>query len=115
MPYAIQEAYGRFSPDGVGMQLDFDRALVHGIPFLRHAGDIYPNLANLDETAKQMAGFAKPGKPQFLIFRWILQKPGTVKTVRDLLRQSYPDPQWEFCDPYTFFDLYKIHLKQSGL
>ncbi|HPO15205.1 MAG TPA: GxGYxYP family putative glycoside hydrolase [Candidatus Hydrogenedentes bacterium] len=111
MPYAIQEAYGRFSPDGVGMQLNFDRPLVHEVPFLRHASDIYPDLGDLGKTAQQMASFARPDKPQFLIFRWILQKPGTVKAVRDLLVQQYPDQQWEFCDPYTFFDLYRKHLK----
>ncbi len=114
MPLAIQEAYARFSPAGVGMQLDFEQPIVRQTPFLRHASDIYPNLDNLKETAAQMARFARPEKPQFLIFRWILQKPSTIKAVRDLLAREYPGEDWEFCDPYTFFDLYKRSFPSGG-
>ncbi len=110
MPQPVQEAYAKFSPDGVGMQLGYDAPLVNGTPFLRHVSDIYPEAGNLEKAAAQMAHFARPKKPQFLIFRWILQKPGTMKGVRDLLVEKYGDQQWEFCDPYTFFDLYKKSL-----
>lgn len=112
MPLEIQRAYAEFSPDGVGMQLGYEQPLVDGTPFLRHARDIYPNVGNLDETAKQIAQFARPDKPQFLIFRMILQKPSTVKALRDLLVRDYPDHNWEFCDPYTFFDLLKRSLSK---
>jgi hypothetical protein len=107
MPLRVQQAYAKFSPDGVGMQLGFAEPLVDGTPFLRHVSDIYPKLDNLAATAAEMARFAKPEKPQFLIYRMILQRPGTVKAVYDQLRQDYPEHLWEFCDPYTFFDLYK--------
>ena len=107
MPLRIQEAYAAFSPDGVGMQLGYEKPFVNGTPFLRHARDIYPNLGNLDETAKQIVQCAQPDKPQFLIFRMILQKPRTVKAIRDLLVRDYSEHAWEFCDPYTFFDLLK--------
>ena len=42
MPLRVQEAYTRFSPRGVGMQLGFEQALVGETPFIRHASDIYP-------------------------------------------------------------------------
>jgi hypothetical protein len=111
MPLRIQEAYAQFSPDGVGMQLGFAKPLVDGTPFLRHVSDIYPKLDNLSATAAEMARFAKPEKPQFLIYRMILQRPSTLKTVFDRLRQDSPEHEWEFCDPYTFFDLYKRSLR----
>lgn len=107
MPLNVQEAYARFSPDGVGMQLGFAKPLVNGTPFLRHVSDIYPKLDNLKQTAKETARFAKGPMPRFLIYRWILQKPSTMKQVFDLLKAEYPQEEWVFCDPYTFFDLYK--------
>ena len=110
MPLRIQEAYARFSPGGVGMQLGFEKPVVSGTPFLRHAGDIYPG-GNLEAAADQMAGFAQEEKPQFLLFRWILQTPSTMKRVRNLLIERHPQHRWEFCDPYTFFDLYRRHVE----
>jgi len=107
MPLRIQEAYARFSPDGVGMQLGFEKPFVDQTPFVRHVSDIYPDLNDLDKTAAQMAHFAKPAKPQSLIYRMILQKPSTLAAVRDRLEAKYPEHQWTFCDPYTFFDLYR--------
>ncbi|HPC15687.1 MAG TPA: GxGYxYP family putative glycoside hydrolase [Candidatus Hydrogenedentes bacterium] len=107
MPLRIQEAYTRFSPDGVGMQLGFKKSVVGKTPFVRHVSDIYPDLNDLDKTAAQMAHFARSGKPQFLIYRMILQKPSTLAAVRDRLETKYPEHRWLFCDPYTFFDLYR--------
>jgi len=111
MPLRVQEAYAEFSPDGVGMQLGFAEPLVDGTPFLRHVSDIYPKRDNLAVTAAEMARFAKPEKPQFLIYRMILQRPGALKAVYDRLEQDFPEQNWEFCDPYTFFDLYERSLR----
>ncbi len=111
MPLRVQEAYAKFSPDGVGMQLGFEKPLVDGTPFVRHVSDIYPKRDNLAVTAAEMARFAKPEKPQFLIYRMILQRPETLKGVYDQLRQDFPGENWEVCDPYTFFDLYKRSLQ----
>lgn len=111
MPLRIQEAYARFSPVGVGMQLGFEQPLVDGTPFIRHNSDIYPKLGNLDATMEQLAGFAKPDKPQFLVFRMILQKPSTVAALYEGLKATHSEQNWEFCDPYTFFALYKQSLK----
>ncbi len=111
MPLRVQEAYAKFSPDGVGMQLGYAQPVVNGTPFLRHVSDIYPDLGNIKKTAAQMAIFARPKKPQFLIYRMICQKPSTVIAVRDTLNQDYTGCAWEFCDPYTFFDLYKRSLE----
>jgi hypothetical protein len=113
MPLKLQEAYTEFSPDGVGMQLGFKERLVGRTPFLRHVSDIYPDGNNLGKAAAEMAHFAKPGKPQFLIFRWILQAPTTMKGVYDLLQKDYAKENWEFCDPYTFFDLYRQSLEKK--
>ncbi len=113
MPLNVQEAYSQFSPDGVGMQLGFEKPLVGSTPFLRHVSDIYPDGNNLGKAAAEMAHFAKPNKPQFLIFRWILQSPTTMKGVCELLQKDYAKENWEFCDPYTFFDLYRQSLEKQ--
>lgn len=112
MPLRVQEAYTRFSPDGVGMQLGFEKPLVGNTPFLRHASDIYPRGDDIPFTAAEMARFARKRKPQFLIFRWILQTPTTMKQVMEALHQQHEEHQWEFCDPYTFFALYREHLRE---
>ncbi len=111
MPLRVQQAYTRFSPRGVGMQLGFEKALVGETPFIRHASDIYPRHDNLKAAADQMAGFAKEEKPQFLVFRWILQSPTMLKNIMAAMDEYHPDHNWEFCDPYTFFDLYRRHLE----
>lgn len=113
MPLRIQEAYGRFSPDGVGMQLGFERPLVGETPFIRHTSDIYPKAGELDRAADEMAGFSRADKPQFLVFRWILQTPDTMRQVMESLRERHESHQWEFCDPYTFFSLYRTCLKRG--
>ncbi len=107
MPLRVQESFAKFSPHGVGMQLGFEQPIVNGTPFVRHAADIYPDLNNLPKTAAEMAQFAKPEKPQFLIFRLILQTPSTVLRLRDQLERDFAQQNWEFCDPQTFFALYK--------
>ena len=114
MPLRVQEAYARFSPKGVGMQLGFEKPLVNGTPFIRHSADIYPEGNNLKKGAAQMALFAKPDKPQFLVFRWILQTPTTLKDMIATLNGRYPEHNWEFCDPHTFFDLYRRHLENEA-
>ncbi|MCC6142691.1 MAG: hypothetical protein IT368_02680 [Candidatus Hydrogenedentes bacterium] len=109
MPLRIQEAYAKFSPDGVGMQLGYEEPIVDGTPFLRHVSDIYPKLDHLDQTAAEMARFARGTFPRFRIYRWILQSPTTMKRVYETLQANHGEEQWVFCDPYTFFDLYKRH------
>ncbi len=111
MPLRIQEAYAAFSPRGVGMQLGFEKPQVNGTPFLRHARDIYPDPNNLDKTADEIAGSAQGDRPQFLIFRMILQRPSTVAAVMERVKANHEGLSLEFCDPYTFFDLYKQHLE----
>ncbi len=93
------------------MQLGFEQVLVGETPFIRHASDIYPRAGDLKGTADEMAAFAKPGKPQFLVFRWILQSPTMFKNVMDALDEHHREHNWTFCDPYTFFDLYRRHLE----
>jgi len=58
-----------------------------------------------------MARFAKRKGPQFLVFRWILQTPTTLKDMIATINEHHPEHNWEFCDPYTFFDLYRRHLE----
>lgn len=113
MPLRVQEAYARFSPDGVGMQLGFEERLVGETPFVRHAADIYPKLGNLGQTAEELARHARDEKPQFLIFRLILQRPSTVLALQDEMKERYPAHEWSFCDPYTFFSLYREHLRAN--
>jgi hypothetical protein len=115
MPLRVQRSYAQFSPRGVGMQLGFAEPIVEGTPFLRHAGDIYPKPRALEQTAAEMARHVADHKPQFLIFRLILQKPSTVARLRTILERDHSDHNWEFCDPYTFFDLYKQAVEQGLL
>lgn len=110
MPLRVQEAYTRFSPRGVGMQLGFAQPVVQGTPFVRHARDIYPNPGNLDGAVSEVMASATGTEPQFLIFRMILQKPGTVVALLERLKTTHPERAWDFCDPYTFFDLYRRHM-----
>ncbi|HOE66300.1 MAG TPA: GxGYxYP family putative glycoside hydrolase [Candidatus Hydrogenedentes bacterium] len=115
MPLEVQLAYAKFSPDGVGMQLGFAAPLAGGAPFIRHVGDIYPDPPRgIAAAVDQMAGAAQPSGPQFLLFRMILQTPSTLRAIRDGLCEKYPDRNWEFCDPYTFFDLYKRSIENAA-
>jgi len=114
MPRRIQEAYARFSSDGVGMQLGFEEALVDGTPFLRHTRDIYPDAESPEKAADEMRRFLKGDKPRFVIYRWILQSPTMLETVSRLCRERHPGENWEFCDPYTFFGLYRKYLEAGG-
>ena len=108
VPLRVQEAFATFSPNGIGTQLGYEQPIVRSTPFLRHAADIYPNLADLGKTAAEMARYAKPEeRPQFLIFRMILQTPSTLIRLREHLNRDYGQFNWEFCDPYTFFSLYE--------
>jgi len=113
MPLETQKAYAKLSSDGVGSQRGFKETLVEGTPFLWHTSDIYPDMPTLEKTVPQMARFLRPKKPQFLIYRMILQKPGTLLAVRNRLAEMHPEGNWEFCDPYTFFDLYKRSLERA--
>lgn len=110
MPLAVQRAYAKFSPRGVGMQLGFAQPVVDGAPFLRHARDLYPNLRNLDGAVSEIMASADGAEPQFLIFRMILQKPSTVAALIQRLKETRGERNWDFCDPYNFFDLYKQHI-----
>jgi hypothetical protein len=110
MPLKVQEAYAKFSPRGVGMQLGFAQPLVEGTPFLRFSRDLYPDPNHLEGAVSEVMASAKGSEPQFLIFRMILQKPGTVAALAERLKAEHPERHWDFCDPYTFFDLYRRHL-----
>lgn len=110
MPLKVQEAYAKFSRRGVGMQLGFAQPLVAGTPFVRYARDLYPDPNHLEGAVVEAMASATGSEPRFLIFRMILQKPGTVAALAERLRADHPERHWEFCDPYTFFDLYKQHV-----
>ena len=109
MPLKVQEAYAKFSPRGVGMQLGFAQPLVAGTPFVRHARDLYPDPSHLEGAVAEVMASATGSEPQFLIFRMILQKPATVAALAERLKTDHPERHWDFCDPYTFFDLYTQH------
>lgn len=102
----VAEAYASFSPHGVGTQYPPPAPVIDGVPFLQHAQDIYPDLRDLDATALHMNHFCQGDKPRFVIFRMILQRPSTVLALRDRLREMFPERDYAFVDPYTFFDLY---------
>jgi len=110
MPLSVQQAYTRFSPRGVGMQLGFAQPVVAGTPFIRHARDLYPDVKDLDAAVSEVMMSAAGPEPQFLIFRMILERPSTVVGLLQRLRETHGERSWDFCDPYTFFDLYRQHI-----
>jgi len=52
-------------------------------------------------------------KSLFLIYRMVLQKSNTLLSVRNKLVELHPEENREFCDPSTFFDLYKHWLERE--
>lgn len=61
-----------------------------------------------------MSRYLRLGKQQFLIYRMILQKPSTPLAVHNKWVKLQPEGNWEFCDPYTFFNLYKRWLEREN-
>ena len=105
------DAYLRFSPDGiVGQKIPPQGVFRDTMPFIRMKCDLY---GAPEEVGARIASMAGVNLPKFLFLRTILQSPTWHKTAMDKAREL--NPNIEFVDPYTFFLLFKEHMRQSTL
>ena len=103
------DAYAEFSPNGIVPQ-KVPLTLLHGnMPVIRSDYDIIQN--NPSEAARQIIERVKVRPIPFHWFRNILKSPTWyVQVVEDLKKE---DPKIELLDAPTFFELYRIYLKQT--
>lgn len=105
------DAYAKFSPNGIIPQ-KIPLTLLHGeMPVLRADADI--NADDPKEAAQQVLQRVKERPISFHWFRNILKSPTWyVEVVEELNRQ---DPSIELLDAPTFFELYRIWLKNNPM
>lgn len=114
----VQEAYSQFAKEGVvflpsNPTLD---KVVNGTPFISMTADIYPG--DLDKAAKVIYDNTTPGesenkknKPHFYVFRAIRIPPSEIKHLIEKIQGERPNQNFEIVDPYSFFYLYKKHVR----
>lgn len=103
------DAYAAFSPNGIVPQ-KIPLTLLHGeMPVLRADADV--NETNPNEAAKHILGRVKDRPIPFHWFRNILKSPTWYVQVVEELNQQ--DPSVELLDAPTFFELYRIWLKNN--
>lgn len=102
------DCYASFSPNGIVPQ-KVPLTFLHGeMPVLRSDEDIQQNPK---EAAKRIAERVESRPVQFHWFRNILKTPGWyVETMEELKKIN---PNIELLDAPTFFELYRIWLKQN--
>src|SRR5690606_3572318 len=101
------DAYARFSPNGIVPQKVPLTSLHGNMPVLRSDYDI--NQASPAEAAEVVLSRIKTRPIPFHWFRNILKSPTWYVQVTDELKRR--DPQLELLDAPTFFELYRIWLK----
>jgi hypothetical protein len=103
------DAYAKFSPNGIVPQKT-PLTLLHGnMPVLRADDDVNEN--DPVEAANHILSRVSKRPIPFHWFRNILKNPSWyVKVVEDLKKK---DPKIELLDAPTFFELYRIFLKQT--
>ncbi|GGD77505.1 sugar-binding protein [Paenibacillus nasutitermitis] len=104
VPLKVQEAYSKFSPQGVGNNAGFEQPVVKGTPFAQVL-----DLPNEPDAAKYGEILAdRLGKnQQFQMFRNVLFKPTTIVDAVNYVKEHYPDLDFEVVDPYTYFRFYE--------
>lgn len=103
------DAYAKFSPNGIVPQKVPLTSLHGNMPVLRAGEDV--NQDNPAEAAKIIAGQIHKRNLPFSWFRNILKVPSWhVKVVEELKKL---DPDAELLDAPTFFELYRIYLKEN--
>ncbi|MHA4895954.1 GxGYxYP domain-containing protein [Pedobacter sp. PWIIR3] len=103
------DAYAKFSPNGIIPQKT-PLTLLHGnMPVLRADADI--NQGDPKEAADAIIDRVSKRNLQFHWFRNILKSPSWYVEVMAQLKQK--NPNIELLDAPTFFELYRIWLKQN--
>ncbi len=105
------DCYASFSPNGIVPQKSDISRLYGNMPILRSVGDIQE-----DDTKQAAANILTQIKKRPMIpfhwFRSILKTPTWyVNVVNELKKQN---PEIELLDAPTFFELYRIYLKQNN-
>ena len=103
------DAYAKFSPNGIVPQKTPLTSLHENMPVLRADDDV--NEDDPAEAAKHILDRIGKRPVPFHWFRNILKDPGWYVKVVDELRLI--DPKIELLDAPTFFELYRIYLKQT--
>jgi hypothetical protein len=105
------DCYASFSPNGIVPQRGPATFLHGNMPILRHDHDI--NEGNPRDAARRVvtriAERRNEGHPPFHWFRNILKSPTWYREVVDHMQKE--NPQVELLDAPTFFELYRIFLK----
>jgi len=105
------DCYATFSPNGIVPQRGPATLLHDNMPVLRHDHDI--NEGNPRNAAQhavtRIAERRDEGHPPFHWFRNILKSPAWYREVVDHMHKE--NPQVELLDAPTFFELYRIFLK----
>ncbi len=101
------DAYKEFSPGGIiGQKLPKSMGIHKGMPFIKMATDLPGNSVQSGDILAGMIGI----KPAFLPVRTILKSPKWHAEMMKTARQKSAD-NIVFVDPYTFFSLLKIQIK----
>jgi len=104
------DEYARFSPNGIVPQ-KVPLTLLHGnMPVLRADYDVNQN--DPAEAARLILDRIEKRPVPFHWFRNILKKPGWYSQVMEEVNKL--DPSVELLDAPTFFELYRIWLKEFG-
>ncbi len=103
------EAYREFSPNGIVPQKIVSTKLYKDMPVLRSDDDI--NQLDPKVAAKLVVERVKARQIPFHWFRNILKSPEWYEQVVEELKQL--DPNIVLVDAPTFFELYKIFLKEN--
>ncbi|MBE0535587.1 MAG: hypothetical protein IH624_07945 [Phycisphaerae bacterium] len=107
------DCYASFSPNGIVPSGGPANLLHKGMPVLRFDHDI--NESNPAHAAahvvRRVAQRQREGHPPFHWFRNILKTPTWYVNVYEQVQQA--NPKIELLDAPTFFELYRIHLKEG--
>jgi hypothetical protein len=101
------EIYHHFSPDGLGTHFQPGPALHASIPTCRET-DLPDDVNQAIEKVRQFAANPSP-KPSFFWARSILKDPGWYWGLTEALKKQESSQAVETVDPYTFFQLIRIH------
>lgn len=63
--------------------------------------------ADINHFVAQISSYDAKGKPGFVMVRALYNTPQQLVDTYNVLRQRYPDRNYEAVDPYTFFNLIK--------
>jgi hypothetical protein len=101
------EAYYQFSPDGITAQkIPVIGCYEQKLPYVRMGVDL---TESPEKSAETIVGYTQKKLPLFKFVRTILKSPSWHKTVIDYVQQK--TDAVAFVDPYTFFELVKIHTQ----